>query len=88
MALQHFLLIYDVEKGSLIGPPTKFSKARQATDAYAAAEQQYRDDSSIQVVLVASDSIESVMVTHSNFFVRESIGDVLRELLGETAQIH
>ena len=36
--------------------------------AYAATEEEYRDRRAIEIVLIGSDSIETVRMTHANYF--------------------
>lgn len=87
--MRHFLLIYDVDQERLVAPPRGCRRASDALAAYAAAEEKYRNDPAMQVVLVASDSIETVMVTHGNFFRKDSYQDLVRDLLQEaSAAVH
>lgn len=39
-----------------------------ALEAYAAKEVEHRDDRSVEIVLIGSDSIETVRLTHANYF--------------------
>jgi hypothetical protein len=39
-----------------------------ALSAYAAAEETYRESEWMQIVLIGSDSIDTVRVTHANYF--------------------
>lgn len=65
--INNFLVVYDIAHavahveqfgGDYVG----------ALDAYASAEAQYRDDSNIEVVLLGSDSLETLERTHSSYF--------------------
>ncbi|MDO5633524.1 MAG: hypothetical protein Q4G34_01435 [Micrococcus sp.] len=47
---------------------------------YSKRERQHRHQTNIDIVLVGSDSLETVMVTHSTYFTR-SEQSTLRELL-------
>ena len=68
MALRHFLIVYDLRESRRV-LLEEFASARRATDAYAAAEEEYRDRSAdFEVVLVGADSLETVKVTHSRYF--------------------
>lgn len=67
-AIQHFLLVFDHRKDELIDEIPFGEDAQAATAKYGELEKQYRDESTIDIVLVGSDSIESVKVTHANYF--------------------
>ena len=59
MGLVHFLLVYDLRQRRLIDVQ-EFTDAREATDAYGCAEMAHLDDRDTEIVLVGSDSIETV----------------------------
>ncbi|MDQ1364907.1 MAG: hypothetical protein QOE07_1966 [Acidimicrobiaceae bacterium] len=42
-----------------------------ATDAYKAAEAEYRDDPNIEIVLIGADSLSTVERTHGHYFGHE-----------------
>jgi len=65
----HFLLVYSYAEGKLV-EQFEFSDARRATDAYAEAELAHRNDTGFEIVLVGSDSIETIMQTHGHYFRR------------------
>jgi hypothetical protein len=67
MPLVHFLLVYDRELQKLV-VQRPFSNSAEAVDAYEAMEERYRDDAHMEIVLVGADSIETVMLTHGNYF--------------------
>jgi hypothetical protein len=64
---QHFLLIHDVEKGEFRHEDfgTNFEAAHAEL---VAAEARWPDESRVRVVLVSSDSLETVKRTHSSWF--------------------
>ena len=66
--IQHFLLVFDHEQGHLIEIADFGENADAAVAAYAAKEAQYGDQKLIEIVLVGSDSIETVKLTHANYF--------------------
>lgn len=68
MSLIHFLLIFDHSRGELIEEPRQFIDADEAASAYAELEQLHRGDKHLEIVLVGSDSIETVKQTHGNYF--------------------
>jgi hypothetical protein len=77
MALIHFLLAYDRAAGHLISQ-VPFTDAHEATEAYKQLEVEHRLDENVEIVLIGSDSIETVMKTHSNYFGEQrSIEDLL-----------
>lgn len=68
MRLKHFLLVFDHKKGRLIEVPEVFEDAAEATEAYSRVEAQYDRDDLVEVVLIGSDSINTVQSTHANYF--------------------
>ena len=66
MGMTHFVLVYDRAQRSLIRSE-EFSDATEAAERYAALEVEHRGDD-IEIVLVGSDSIETVKRTHGNYF--------------------
>lgn len=65
--MKHFLLAFDHASNALV-IQQEFADIHTATDAYEALEEQYRDSPRMDIVLVGSDSIESVKITHSTYF--------------------
>jgi hypothetical protein len=55
-------------------------RIQDATSRYAELEASYRDDRSVEVVLVGADSIETIMRTHSHYWVKHETADVFAEL--------
>jgi hypothetical protein len=68
MPLIHFLLVYDVAKQELVSAPEEFHDAAAAAARYAELEREHRDDPNLEIVLVGSDSIETIKQTHGNYF--------------------
>ncbi|MHB1599929.1 MAG: hypothetical protein ACYCXY_13810 [Acidimicrobiales bacterium] len=66
--LLHFLLVFDHEAGSLIELNEFSDDGDAAIIAYAEREQQYQDRRSIEIVLIGSDSLKTVQLTHANYF--------------------
>ena len=62
-----FLITYDHDARKQIGLE-EFRDTAQALKAYSEREDQYRDNPRIEVVLLGADSIETIKVTHSNYF--------------------
>jgi len=66
--IQHFLLIYDRRKDQLMSHESFGEDADAAMTAYRAAEIEYRDRPEMDIVLIGSDSLETVKITHSTYF--------------------
>lgn len=80
MSLHHFLLIYDLRARRLVDVRT-FANAEEATAAYGQAERDHLDDRETEIVLVGSDSLETVKKTHAQYFSDSSHVE-LPELVG------
>lgn len=66
--IRHFLLVYDHDQGKLVGTQ-EFESSDEAVQAYAAKEKEIGEmDSRMEIVLIGSDSIETVKLTHANYF--------------------
>lgn len=66
--IQHFLLIYDRREDRLMSHESFGENVDAAATAYRAAEIEYQDRSEMDIVLVGSDSLETVRITHSTYF--------------------
>jgi hypothetical protein len=66
--IQHFLLVFDHTQGRLIQEQHFGEDGKTALEAYSACELEHRDESNIEIVLIGSDSIETVRLTHANYF--------------------
>jgi len=67
MPIVHFLLVYDRTQQKLVFEEP-YSDAKEAVKAYEAMEEKHRGDNQMEIVLVGADSIETVMLTHGNYF--------------------
>lgn len=67
-ALNHYLLVFDHLQGELLHVVDFGTETRKALQTYAETERQYEKDDLIEVVLLGSDSLETVKVTHANYF--------------------
>lgn len=65
--LVHFLLAYDHKLRKLTHEES-FTDVNTAVAAYGALEQKHRDDTWLEIVLIGSDSIETIRLTHGNYF--------------------
>lgn len=84
-SISSFLLVFDHSKNELLTCEEFGSDVDSATKAYSAMEACYRESSVVDIVLVGSDSIETVKATHSNYFVNGSRNLVARALESLTA---
>jgi hypothetical protein len=66
--IQHFLLVFDHRRGHLVDELHFNEDGPRALAAYAEMERRHRDEPSIEIVLIGSDSIETVRLTHANYF--------------------
>lgn len=73
--IQHFLLVFDHEVGHLIETIEFGQDADAAVAAYGSKEAEYAGRTRVEVVLVGSDSIETVKSTHANYFGGSTIVD-------------
>jgi hypothetical protein len=68
MPMIHFLLVYDRQQGKLVHQ-RPFTDSAEAVAAYEAMEEEYGDAARhMEIVLVGADSLETVMLTHGNYF--------------------
>ena len=66
--LIHFLLVFDHKQGKLVDVPQEFTDAAAAVAAYSAKERDYDGTSGVEIVLIGSDSYDTVKITHANYF--------------------
>lgn len=65
--LRHFLVLYDIPAAH--ADVVSFGRDyKSALLAYNEAEEKQRDNSDVEVVLLGSDSIETLQRTHSSYF--------------------
>lgn len=72
MSLRHFLLVFDRRKGRLVQDPVEFDDPVRAVAAYAKTERAYEGQKEMDIVLIGSDSLETVKRTHGNYFSRSA----------------
>lgn len=66
--VRHFLLVFDHSKARLIHEQAFGRDLVAAVQAYGEMEKRHRDNEEIDIVLVGSDSLETVKITHANYF--------------------
>jgi len=65
--LNHFLIVYRRADGN-VNVQEFGDDVERAMDVYAETERKYLRDDYVEVVLIGSDSLETVKFTHSNYF--------------------
>jgi hypothetical protein len=68
MAQHQFLLVYNAATQTLLEANDLGQDTERAVAAYAECEERHRGSSDIQVVLIGSDSIETIEKTHGHYF--------------------
>lgn len=79
--IQHFILVFDRRAGHMVEQLSFGPNASKALAKYEELEQFHRASAHMDIVLVGSDSIETVKVTHANYFdgsAKDVYADVLR----------
>ncbi len=66
----HFLLVYSHKKQRLVRQD-EFRDSGKATKAYTEAEREHLASEEYEIVLIGSDSIETIMKTHGHYFAGE-----------------
>ena len=66
--IEHFLLVFDHDAGRLIDLDEFGTDGEAAVRAYAEKEREYRRQKMVEIVLIGSDSLETVKLTHANYF--------------------
>lgn len=67
----YFLLVYDLRRRQLVSQ-TQFADVDEAMTAYSDAESEHLGRG-FEVVLVGSESIEAVMLTHGSYFDQHEV---------------
>jgi len=66
--LHHFLLVFDHAQGKLISHENFERDSERAVAAYADKEIELKGQDSIEIVLIGSDSFDTIRITHANYF--------------------
>ena len=69
--IKHFLLVYDHSQAKLISLEEFGVDRARAVEAYAAKEREIGElggASTLEIVLIGSDSLDTVKLTHANYF--------------------
>jgi hypothetical protein len=66
--LHHYLLVFDHAKGELISNDDFGTDSDGAVVAYGEKEIELKGQDSIEIVLIGSDSLDTIRITHANYF--------------------
>lgn len=66
--IQHFLIVFDHAAGKLEQLVPFGADGEAAVAAYSAKEKELQGRDLTEIVLIGSDSIETVKLTHANYF--------------------
>jgi hypothetical protein len=66
--INHFLIVFDHASGELEDLIEFGRNSDAAVEAYSAKERELQDRKSIEIVLIGSDSLDTVKLTHANYF--------------------
>lgn len=67
-SIQHFLLVFDHAYDELLDMISFGTNVEMAAARYAELEESYQGHNAIDIVLVGSESVETVKVTHRTYF--------------------
>jgi hypothetical protein len=67
MSIVNFLLVYDRNPQKLVFQQP-YTNPQEAVKAYEEMEEKHREDRHMEIVLVGADSLETIMLTHGNYF--------------------
>jgi hypothetical protein len=62
------LIVFDHQAARLLAAEPFGTDGDRAVAAYSAKEQEYQDRPMVEIVLIGSDSLETVKKTHANYF--------------------
>ena len=69
--IRHFLIVFDASRGAMREGVRVFDDPVMALDAYRDAEIRHEADKTIHVVLLGADSLETLKVTHGNYWATD-----------------
>jgi hypothetical protein len=67
MADVHVLLVYSLVEQRLIDQE-EFDDGERAMSRYFEVERDHRDDKTVEIVLIAADSLDTIRYTHASYF--------------------
>lgn len=66
--IRHYLLVFDHDAGRLIDKQDFGEDGDAAVTAYAEKEREFGGREAIEIVLIGSDSLDTIKLTHANYF--------------------
>lgn len=86
MKLKHFLIVYDRPAGKILEfKEFRESEAAAASAARLEAEKRTRAQPHIEVVVLDSDSLQTIKRTHARYF--KTLPELLREMMAEVSAV-
>ena len=68
-SLNHFLLVFDHNRAELVDLTSFGTDVKSAMAEYSRLERKHmKDADGIEIVLIGSDSLETIKITHANYF--------------------
>lgn len=83
--IQHFILVFDRSTGRQVEVLSFGKDSSKAVAKYEELEEQFRHNAAMDIVLVGSDSLDTIKVTHSTYFDGDDAAkfpDILKIALG------
>ena len=84
--IKHFLLIFDRAQWKLLDTIAFGSNGKAALERYGELESEHFENAAMDIVLVGSDSLETIKITHANYFYEGDIMARLKKDLGEVGE--
>lgn len=66
--IKHFLIVFDHAAGRLVKVEEFGEDSDRAVAAYSAKEKELEGRGLVEIVLIGSDSLDTVRLTHANYF--------------------
>ena len=79
--IHHYLIMFDRSAGKQISI-RDFADSKKAIEAYNKAEEAHQDEPHMDIVLLGSDSVETLQKTHVNYFSETKVDDNLNAFVG------
>ncbi|MGR6028941.1 hypothetical protein ACS7JX_18835 [Rhodococcus erythropolis] len=69
VGMKHFLLVFDHDRAQLLDVQEFDENSKAAMREYARLEREHLNShDSIEIVLIGSDSLDTIKITHANYF--------------------
>ena len=79
--IHHYLIMFDRSAGKQVSI-IDFVDSKKAIEAYNKAEEAHQDEPHMDIVLLGSDSVETLQKTHANYFPQTKPDDILNAFAG------